>query len=123
MLSGLVQDMRETVMTESTRTALSIVDTGCSCCAPAGDAAIPTGRQSADPRGTPVGAETYQVEGMTCGHCADSVTEAVSFLNGVNDVRVELVAGGASLVSVTGLASTDAVRDAIEATGYRVLNG
>lgn len=49
-----------------------------------------------------------------------SVAEAVSALDGVDDVRVELVAGGASPVTVTGPASADSVRTAIEAAGYRV---
>lgn len=76
VLPGIAPRHEEPVMTESTRTSLPIVDTGCSCCAPAADAATLTGHQSADPGGTPAGAETYQVEGMTCGHCADSAIEA-----------------------------------------------
>lgn len=36
---------------------------------------------------------TYQVDGMTCGHCAKSVTEEITALDGVRDVQVELVAG------------------------------
>ena len=107
-------------MTESARTPLPGATNDCSCCAPAADATAPAGDQSADPTGTSAGAATYQVEGMTCGHCVGSVAEAVSALDGVDDVRVELVAGGASPVTVTGPASTDSVRTAIEAAGYRV---
>ena len=44
---------------------------------------------------------TYQVDGMTCGHCAKSVTEEITALDGVDDVQVELVAGGTSTVTVT----------------------
>ena len=44
---------------------------------------------------------TYQVDGMTCGHCAQSVTEEITALDGVDDVQVELVAGGTSTVTVT----------------------
>ena len=108
-------------MTESARTPLPGATNGCSCCAPAADATAPAGRQSADPTGTSAGTATYQVEGMTCGHCVGSVAEAVSALDGVDDVRIELVAGGASPVTVTGPASAGAVQAAIEAAGYRVL--
>ena len=107
-------------MTEAARTPLPGATNGCSCCAPAADATAPAGHQSADPTGTSAGDATYQVEGMTCGHCVGSVAEAVSALDGVDDVRVELVAGGASPVTVTGPASADSVRTAIEAAGYRV---
>lgn len=44
---------------------------------------------------------TYQVTGMTCGHCASSVTSELKALDGVSDVNVELVAGGTSTVTVT----------------------
>lgn len=112
-------------MTDSPRTPLPMATTGCSCCAPApagpAEATALSGRQSPDPVGTSTGAAAYQVEGMTCGHCVGSVAEAVSALDGADDVRVELVAGGASLVTVTGPASADAVQAAIEAAGYRVL--
>lgn len=45
--------------------------------------------------------QTYAVTGMTCGHCAGAVTSELTALNGVTDVRVDLVAGGASTVTVT----------------------
>ena len=44
---------------------------------------------------------TYQVTGMTCGHCASSVTSELKALDGVSDVNVDLVAGGTSTVTVT----------------------
>ena len=44
---------------------------------------------------------TYQVTGMTCGHCASAVTEELSSLGGVVGVEVELRAGGTSTVAVT----------------------
>lgn len=33
---------------------------------------------------------TYQVEGMTCGHCVSSVTAEVSKVPGVSGVQVDL---------------------------------
>jgi copper chaperone len=44
--------------------------------------------------------QTFDVVGMTCGHCASAVTEELSALDGVSGVTVDLVAGGTSAVSV-----------------------
>jgi copper chaperone len=45
-------------------------------------------------------AQTFAVDGLTCGHCASAVTEELSALDGVHTVQVTLVAGGTSTVSV-----------------------
>jgi copper chaperone CopZ len=45
--------------------------------------------------------QTFNVTGMTCGHCAGAVTSELKALDGVNDVNVDLVAGGTSTVTVT----------------------
>ena len=58
---------------------------------------------------------------MTCGHCATSVTEEITALEGVTDVRIDLVAGGLSTVTVSGMATPEAVRAAVEAAGYAVV--
>ena len=34
--------------------------------------------------------EDIQVEGMTCGHCVETVTQAVNSLEGINQVSVDL---------------------------------
>ncbi len=60
---------------------------------------------------------TYTVTGMTCGHCVASVTEEVSELPGVTDVQVELETG---LLTVSGEATDDAVRGAVEGAGYQL---
>ena len=44
--------------------------------------------------------QRFDVVGMTCGHCANAVTEELQALDGVHDVLVDLVAGGTSAVSV-----------------------
>ena len=44
--------------------------------------------------------QTYSVTGMTCGHCVHAVTSELTSLGGVNDVHVDLVAGGTSTVTV-----------------------
>ena len=45
-------------------------------------------------------AQTFDVVGMTCDHCAHAVTEELKALDGVTDVKVDLVAGGTSAVTV-----------------------
>ena len=40
----------------------------------------------------------YSVSGMTCGHCTAAVTEELSKLAGVQEVSIDLVAGGTSAV-------------------------
>ncbi|MEO5983245.1 MAG: heavy metal-associated domain-containing protein [Pedococcus sp.] len=44
--------------------------------------------------------QTFDVVGMTCGHCASAVTEELQALSGVSEVKVDLVAGGTSAVTV-----------------------
>lgn len=46
---------------------------------------------------------TFTVTGMTCGHCVSSVAEEVGKATGVQNVDVDLVAGGASTVTVTSV--------------------
>lgn len=68
---------------------------------------------------------TYAVTGMTCGHCVSSVTEELSALPGVQEVTVDLDAGGTSrvgVVSAAPLAESD-VRAAIEEAGYQLAGG
>ena len=62
----------------------------------------------------------YTVTGMTCEHCVAAVTSELSALPGVRSVDVDLVAGGASTVTVTsdGPLGEDVVRDAVDEAGY-----
>ncbi len=64
--------------------------------------------------------ETYNVTGMTCGHCVASVESELRSVPGVTDVNVDLVAGGTSHVTVTS--DQPLVRDdvaaAVDEAGY-----
>ena len=60
---------------------------------------------------------TYTVTGMTCGHCAASVTEEISELAGVEDVDVVVETGAVTVTSTEPLAESD-VRAAVEEAGY-----
>ena len=57
---------------------------------------------------------------MTCGHCTGRVTDALTALEGVQDVEIDLVAGDTSTVTVISQRpmSAEAVRSAIEEVGY-----
>ena len=54
---------------------------------------------------------------MTCGHCVSSVTEEVSELPGVTDVRVELETGRVTVTAEQPVGQ-DKVRAAVEEAGY-----
>ena len=65
---------------------------------------------------------TYQVNGMTCGHCSQSVTNEVKKIEGVTDVEVDLETGA---VHVTSEAPVDeaALRAAVDEAGdYEVVS-
>ncbi|MFN8087599.1 MAG: heavy-metal-associated domain-containing protein [Mycobacterium sp.] len=66
--------------------------------------------------------QTYQVRGMTCGHCAGAVTAELEKLEVVTGVSVDVVPQGDSTVTVTssGDLDRDAVRDAIDRAGYEL---
>jgi len=63
---------------------------------------------------------TYTVEGMTCGHCATSVREEVSELDGVRQVDVDVESGRVTVTSDAPL-TTDAVAAAVAEAGYRLV--
>ena len=59
--------------------------------------------------------QTYTVEGMTCGHCAQAVTREVSAVDGVTDVAVDVSQG---TVTIAGAASDEAIAAAVAAAGH-----
>lgn len=63
---------------------------------------------------------TFNVSGMTCGHCAGSVTEGLTGLAGVENVEVD-VAAGLVKISSTGQIDEAAVREAVAEAGYAVV--
>ena len=65
---------------------------------------------------------TLPVIGMTCGHCIQAVTSELTALDGVQDVAVELVPDGTSVVTVTSAAPLDgaAVKAALDEAGYEL---
>jgi copper chaperone len=67
---------------------------------------------------------TYGVVGMTCGHCVNSVAEEVGLVDGVQEVRVDLVTGGVSTVTVNSSHPVDraAVAAAVDEAGYQLVD-
>lgn len=66
---------------------------------------------------------TINVDGMTCGHCAQAVTSELSALSGVTDVAVDLHANEVSPVTITStgpLAQAD-IAAAIDEAGYSIV--
>ena len=45
--------------------------------------------------------QIFPVTGLTCEHCVRAITSEVSAVPGVNDVQIDLVVGGTSILSVT----------------------
>jgi copper ion binding protein len=60
---------------------------------------------------------TYQVQGMTCGHCVSSVSAEVGAIKGVSDVRVDLATGQVTVTSESPL-DIETVRAAVDEAGY-----
>ncbi len=61
--------------------------------------------------------ETYTVTGMTCGHCAASVSEEISEIAGVDSVDVVVETGAVTVTSADPL-DPAAVKAAVEEAGY-----
>jgi copper ion binding protein len=60
---------------------------------------------------------TVKIQGMSCGHCVASVTEALGKIPGVSEVVVNLEKGEASYAA-TPAVSDEAVKKAIRDIGF-----
>jgi copper chaperone CopZ len=60
---------------------------------------------------------SFVVSGMTCDHCVHAVTEEVSAIGGVHDVRVDLGTGQLVVISETDIPYA-AVAAAVDEAGY-----
>lgn len=63
---------------------------------------------------------TYVVTGMTCEHCVRSVTEEISEIDGVSEVRVDLPSGSVTVDSEQALDASK-VRAAVDEAGYQLV--
>jgi len=62
----------------------------------------------------------YNVQGMTCGHCAQAVTSEIKKLAGVSDVEVTVESGLVKVSSDSAL-DIDAVAAAVDEAGYELV--
>jgi len=62
---------------------------------------------------------TVQIDGMTCGHCVEEVTETLKALNGVQVNSVEV--GSATVSFDPRKMSSEGIVKAIEALGYKTI--
>jgi copper ion binding protein len=63
---------------------------------------------------------TYQVRGMTCGHCVQLVSTGVGALPGVQKVEVDLATGAVTVTSDADL-DRESVRAAVDEAGYELI--
>jgi copper chaperone len=61
--------------------------------------------------------QSFQVQGMSCGHCVNAVTQAVKSIDPKAEVQVEL---GSGKVQVQSQQDRAAIAKAIEEEGYKV---
>ncbi|HEX7097389.1 MAG TPA: cation transporter [Acidimicrobiales bacterium] len=62
----------------------------------------------------------FEVEGMSCDHCKVAITAALSAIDGVTDVVVDVAAGTVIVESVAPLEHAQ-VAAAIDDAGYRLV--
>jgi copper chaperone len=61
--------------------------------------------------------QSFQVQGMSCGHCVGAVTQAVKSVDPQAEVKVDLATGQ---VDVQSQQDHAAIAKAIEEEGYKV---
>jgi len=64
--------------------------------------------------------ETYNIKGMSCGHCVKAVEKALGELPGVQKVQVDLGTGTATVESSASL-DQELVRQKIQKAGYELV--
>lgn len=62
---------------------------------------------------------TIKVKGMSCQHCVKAVTKALSELEGVADVKVDLMAGEVSFEESNPVVD-DVLREAVKKAGFEL---
>ncbi len=64
---------------------------------------------------------TIKVKGMSCQHCVGSVTKALSEIDGITDVQVNLEKGEA-IFNEQSPVTGETVKDAISKIGFEVVS-
>lgn len=64
---------------------------------------------------------TLNVQGMSCNHCKHAVTTALSNLDGVSNVDVDLATGKVDVTYDEKTVTVEQMREAVEEQGYEVV--
>jgi copper chaperone len=67
-----------------------------------------------------IGATTFQVTGMTCGHCQRALTEEISRIPGIQGVAVDLATGSVTVTATQPVDRAD-VALAVDEAGYTLI--
>jgi len=65
--------------------------------------------------------ETILVEGMTCKHCEKSVHDALTKVDGVEAVEIDLDTGKVDVNFDETVLTLDAIKETIDSQGYDVV--
>ena len=63
-----------------------------------------------------------EIEGMTCTGCEQTVESGVTKVDGVGSIDANHVDGNAQIKFVEGKTDTSAIKQVIEASGYKVIS-
>ena len=66
---------------------------------------------------------TYNVQGMSCAGCANSITRRLQATPGVTTAVVDLAGGTATVTFDEALTTADSIEKVIETLGYDVVYG
>jgi copper chaperone len=67
-----------------------------------------------------IGATTFQVTGMSCGHCQRAVTEEINRIPGVHGVTVDLATGSVTVTTTQPVDRAD-IAYAVDEAGYTLI--
>ena len=62
--------------------------------------------------------KTYKIEGMNCSHCKASVEKAISGIDGIESVEVDLSSG---LATIAGEVDDDKIAEAVRLAGFDII--
>lgn len=65
--------------------------------------------------------KTMQVQGMSCGHCKQSVESAINGIDGVSEAKVNLSTGEVEIYFDDSKVTTKQLKATVEEQGYDVL--
>ena len=67
-----------------------------------------------------IGATTFQVTGMTCGHCQRAVTQEISRIPGIQGVAIDLASGSVTVTATQPVDRAD-IALAVDEAGYTLI--